>query len=100
MKESLNDWQRHKHCRLIDQSVIKVDAAHYMLSLSWVGADIANKNQMPGASHIGPHPRTLRKAREQIKAMVNSGVSPRGTQKLLASMDSVVDKNVATLAVS
>lgn len=25
--------------------------------------------------HIVPHPRTLRKAREQVKAMVNDGVS-------------------------
>ena len=48
------------------------------------GADIANKNQMPGSSHTVPHPRTLRKAREQVKAMVNLRYSPQ--IKPIASM--------------
>ena len=30
----------------------------------------------PALDRIVPHPRTLRKARENVKAMVNSGVSP------------------------
>src|SRR3990167_3842550 len=32
-------------------------------------------HQIQDASHIVPHPRTLRKAREQVKWMVNDGVS-------------------------
>lgn len=66
----------------IDRSAIQVDVAHYMVSLRG-GADIATKHQTPDASHIVPHPRTLRKAREQIKAMVNSLVSPRRIRNYL-----------------
>src|SRR3990167_8777316 len=33
------------------------------------------QNQTLGASHIVPHPRTLHKAREQVKWMVADGVS-------------------------
>ena len=40
-------------------------------------------HQTPELDRIVPHPRTLRKAREQIKAMVNSGVSPRRIRSYL-----------------
>ncbi len=43
----------------------------------------SRSHQTPEASHIVPHPRTLRKAREQVKAMVNSGVSLRRIRSYL-----------------
>ena len=40
-------------------------------------------SQASETSLIVPHPRTLRKAREQVTAMVNSGVSPRRIRRYL-----------------
>lgn len=42
-----------------------------------LGANIATKHQKLKASHTIPHPRRLRKVREQVKTMLNSLVSPR-----------------------
>lgn len=47
------------------------------------GADIASNNQLPALDRIVPHPRTLRKAREQVKQMVIDGVSPQRIRSYL-----------------
>ena len=51
----------------------------------WGGGetDVATVHQTPALDRIVPHPRTLRKAREQVNAMVNSGVSPRRIRSYL-----------------
>jgi hypothetical protein len=45
--------------------------------------DGAITNQSTALERIVPHPRTLRKAREQVKQMVNDGVSPRRIRNYL-----------------
>ena len=40
-------------------------------------------NQTPALERIVPHPRTLRKAREQVKQMVIDGVSPHRIRSYL-----------------
>lgn len=40
---------------------------------------------VPGQNRIVPHARTLRNAREQVKQMVASGVSPRRIMRYLQS---------------
>ncbi len=49
-------------------------SAHYLPSL---GRGETTEQLLPEPSCIVPHPRTLRKAREQVKQMVIDGVSPR-----------------------
>ena len=61
----------------IDRTVIQADIAQYIPLLSGGGADIATNNQTPALDRIVPHPRTLRKAREQVKQMVVDGLSAR-----------------------
>ena len=56
-----------------DRSVIQLNTAHYLTLLL---ANVATDHQEPAVDRIVPHARTLRKARENVKAMVNSGVSP------------------------
>lgn len=48
--------------------------AHYLFSLSEGRAECS---QAPEPGRIVPHPRTLRKAREHVKQMVDTGASPR-----------------------
>ena len=54
----------------VNRAVIQVGIAQYIPLLSVGGADIATNNQTPALDRIVPHPRTLRKAREQVKQMV------------------------------
>ena len=50
----------------------------------WGGeTDIATDHQTPAQAIIVPHPRTLRKAREQIKQMVIDGLSARRIRSYL-----------------
>jgi hypothetical protein len=58
-----------------ERSVIQLNTAHYLTSLGGE-TNVATDHQEPALDRIVPHPRTLRKARENVKAMVNSGVSP------------------------
>ena len=57
-----------------DRSVIQLNAAHNLNSL---GGEtyVATEHQTPALGSIVPHPRTLRKAREQVKQMVIDGLS-------------------------
>ena len=59
-----------------ERSVIQLNTAHYLTSLGGGETNVATDHQEPALDRIVPHPRTLRKARENVKAMVNSGVSP------------------------
>lgn len=43
----------------------------------------ANGEHLPALTHIVPHARTLRKAREQVQQMVKNAVSPRGVTSYL-----------------
>lgn len=58
-----------------DRSVTQVNPAHILTSLGGGETNDASDRQTPELDRIVPHPRTLRKAREQVKAMVNSGLS-------------------------
>lgn len=55
------------------QSVIPCATAQNLLSLGGK----TTEHLEPGLNCIVPHPRTLRKAREQVNQMVATGVSPR-----------------------
>ena len=44
---------------------------------------LTTDHQTPALDRIVPHPRTLRKARESVKQMVNTGVSPRRIRSYL-----------------
>lgn len=67
----------------IDKTVISVNIVQHSSSLNGGGADIASNNQLPALDRIVPHPRTLRKAREQVKQMVIDGVSPQRIRSYL-----------------
>ena len=47
------------------------------------GGRTASEHQQQALISIVPHPRTLRKARENVKAMVNDGVSLQKTRNYL-----------------
>ena len=53
----------------MDRAAIPLDNAHYSTSLRGAAND-ATINQTPELQRIVPHPRTLRKAREQVKQML------------------------------
>lgn len=55
-----------------DGKVTPIKTAHYLTSLA---AKAATDHQTPALDRIVPHPRTLRKAREQVKQMVIDGLS-------------------------
>lgn len=57
-----------------DRSVIQLNTAHNLTSLGGE-ADAATDHQIPVLDRIVPHPRTLRKALEQVKQMVIDGLS-------------------------
>ena len=67
----------------VNRAVIQVGIAQYIPLLSVGGADIATNNQTPALDRIVPHPRTLRKAREQVKQMVIDGLSARRIRSYL-----------------
>jgi hypothetical protein len=67
----------------IDKTVIPVNVVQYNDSLSMCRVDVATNDQIPGLNRMVPHPRTLRKAREQVKQMVNDGVSPKRIRSYL-----------------
>ena len=60
-----------------------MNTAQYLTSLWGGGTDTTINHQTPGLDHIVPHSRTLRKAREQVKLMVNDGVSPQKIRRYL-----------------
>ena len=66
-----------------DRSVIQLNTAHYLTSLGGGETNVATDHQEPALDRIVPHPRTLRKARENVKAMVKSEVSPRRIRSYL-----------------
>ena len=49
----------------------------------WGGETLCAQTQSIPAGRMIPHPRTLRKARLQVKLMVNSGVSLRQAKRYL-----------------
>ena len=57
------------------ESVTQVIREHYLASLGEGETMPTTDHQIPEPDRIVPHPRTLRKAREQVKQMVNNGVS-------------------------
>ena len=68
-----------------DESVTPVIHEHYLASLGLRKAMLATDNQTPVLDRIVPHPRTLRKARESVRQMVNTGVSPRRIRNYCAT---------------
>ena len=80
------------------RSVIQLNTAHYLASLG-EETNVATDHQEPALDRIVPHPRTLRNARENAKAMVKSEVSPRRIRSYCASLDHVVGRNRTKLAV-
>ena len=66
-----------------DESVTPVIREHYLASLGGGKAMLTTDHQTPALDRIVPHPRTLRKARESVSQMVNTGVSPRRIRSYL-----------------
>ena len=66
-----------------EKSVIKFDAEHYLASLGGGKTNIATDYQKLEANRIVPHPRTLRKAREQVKQLVIDGTSSQRIRSYL-----------------
>lgn len=84
----------------IDKTAIPVNIAQYKSSLSGGGADISTNNQIPASDRMVPHPRTIRKAREQVKQMVIDGMSSQRIRSYLHRLYHLVGKNLRTLGVS
>ena len=65
-----------------DKAAIPPKCGYKLSSLG--GADkYCNKSSNPELKRMAPHPRTFRKAREQVKLMVNDGVSPQKIRRYL-----------------
>ena len=65
-----------------DGAIAPVNIAHYLTSLGGE-TNVAADHQTPALENIVPHPRTLRKAREQVKHMVMLGISSRRIRRYL-----------------
>ena len=66
-----------------EKSVINVNHEYYLPLLSAGGANHTTDNQTLTQERIVPHPRTLRKAREQIKQLVMDGTSSQRIKSYL-----------------
>jgi hypothetical protein len=75
-------WPRLRHVLTL-QKVVIIIYARFPQSLTLLGRGRTPEQIVPSPNRIVPHPRTLRKAREQVNQMVKDEVFPRKITRYL-----------------